>query len=53
MPLKMKRFQVKYKIIHNREFYAPDIECIKHILSEQNQIEIIDYEEIPDEKDLS
>lgn len=53
MPLEMKRFRVKYKIMHEREFYAPSIMCIKQILSEQNEIEIVDYEEIPDEKNLS
>lgn len=51
--LEMKKFLVTYKITHHREFYAPDIECIKQILSERNEIEIIDYEELPHEENMS
>ena len=53
MSEQMKTFLVTYRIVHRKKFCVPSMDYVKQILSEQNEIEIIDYEEIPDEKNLS
>jgi len=44
----MKRFRVKYKIVHEKDFWVNDKSQIESILNEMNACEIIEIEELPD-----
>jgi hypothetical protein len=48
--MEMKRFLVTYRTTHRKEFYVPSMSVVKQILSDRNEIEILDYEELPNEE---
>lgn len=56
----LKLYRVKYKVVHEKEFWVTDQAQIESVLSEMNACEIMEIEEIPPfdevievEKDLS
>lgn len=46
--LKMKRFRVKYTVLHVKEFWVPDQSTVESVLNEMNACKIIEIEELPE-----
>lgn len=44
----MKRYRVKYKVIHEKEFWVPCRSMIESVLSDVNSCEILEIEEMPE-----